>query len=336
VSTPFTQPIEVKAQQQLQVALPFHKALGTIKVHTPAGTAVTLDGAAAGQAGQDGTLVIGKVAQGSHSVAAQVGKASLHQDVVIDDKNVATVRDVSLVPAAPVNGVLVLQVNPTDAQVSVFGGNNQKLPASGNHIEAPAGKYRIEASAFGYASRSVSVDVAAGQTVPVDVALAPANVAAGGPTMNGWDSGQWSLNAKAHTITHTATDIGFYGTKPEIGTYMFSGPLGRSLLLGWQKVQWVVGYRDPDNYMLFALSHESLSVTSVVAGKKATTEQFTLHNKGSYQVMLRVGADEVSLLNREDGKWSLVHSWIGLKQDLNNGGFGFKDAVTLTGFSYSR
>lgn len=61
-----------------------------------------------------------------------------------------------------------------------------------------------------------------------------------------------------------------------------------------------------------------------------------MHNKNTYQVMLHVGSDEISLSMWDGERWNAVHTWKAIKQDLNNGGFGFKEDVTLTGFSYSR
>lgn len=332
----FNAPVELKPQQQAKITLPFHKLLGAIRVHAPAGVQIMLDGAAAGQTGSDGTLLIAKVAQGTHWLEGHVGETLLRQDVVIDNKNVNAASDVSLQPPAPVTGVLVLGPTPADAQIAIFGSNDQKIATSGTKLDLRPGKYRIEASEFGYASRTVTVDLSAGQTLPVDLTLMPVNASMAAPALTGWDADQWTLNKKAHTLIHTGMDIGVYAAKPAIGNYLFSGVLNHTLLLGWQKVQWVAGYRDPDNYLLFTLSHDALVFTSVAAGKKAPSERFSMQTEGAYQVMVHIGDDEASVSMRDGDHWKLVHTWKAVKQDLKSGSFGFKNDVTLTSFSYSR
>jgi hypothetical protein len=163
----------------------------------------------------------------------------------------------------------------------------------------------------------------------------PVGASSAAPSITGWDSSEWTLNEKERTISHTATDIGLYSVKPATGDYLFSGIFTHQLLFGWQKVQWVVGYHDTGNYLLFTLSHDSLTFTSVSGGKKSPSQQFPVPVRGAYQVLLHVGADEVSVSLRDGDRWNAVHAWKALNQNLSEGGFGFKDAVTLTSFSYS-
>ena len=103
------------------------------------------------------------------------------------------------------------------------------------------------------------------------------------------------------------------------------------------KVEWVAGYHDSGNYLLFSLNHDGLSMTSFVAGKRQqVVTRVPAAIDGAYSLMVVVEPGHVVIFSLQAGAWKQLDDRTGLTQDLDQGGFGFKGFVSLTGFAFSR
>jgi hypothetical protein len=293
-----------------------------------------------GTAGSDGALTLPAVAIGTHHVEArQGGKASV-QDVTLSEADNG-LKEASL-KLNDEPGAVTLQLAPAETVVTAFkpDGKQFALPSAtdaGAPIILPGGRYRFVATADGYADRTETVDVIAGKSATVNLRLTPATFTEAAPTIDGWDKSDWKLDAKGHTLTHTAADIGFYSVQPERGRYTFGGSIGRGFLLNRPRVEWVVNYRGPEDYLLFSLDHTGLEFFSVIKGKKILIGTKTaLSMIGKYEVMVSVEPQRIKVSLLESGTWKLLHDWTDLPADSDQGKFGFRGAVTLSNFTFSK
>ncbi|WP_254063757.1 protein kinase [Granulicella sp. S190] len=336
------QSIIIKNGDSVSATLLFNKNAIThaLCIHTVPDVEVLMDGHTVGRAGSDGTLTLPAVAIGTHHLEARHGGKASVQDVTLSEAD-GVLKEVSLkLDDEP--GAVTLQLAPAETVVTAFNPDGKQVPlpsaaVGGAILNLPEGRYRFVATADGYTDRTETVDVIAGKSATVNLTLTPVAFMEAAPTIEGWDKGEWNLDAKAHTLTHNGGDIGFYSVQPERGRYTFGGSLGRGFLLNRPRVEWVVNYRGPDDYLLFSLDHTGLELFSVVKGKKISHgTKIELSVRGPYKIMVNVEPQRIKVSLLESGAWKLLHDWTDLPADDNQGKFGFKGAVTLSNFNFSK
>ena len=96
-------------------------------------------------------------------------------------------------------------------------------------------------------------------------------------------------------------------------------------LLGKSRIQWVAGYRDESNYLLFQLDDKSLYETQVVDGKRSKTTKVD-HNCPKaeyYSLSVAISPETITHSILRDGSWQVLERLEVPGENLTNAGFGF-------------
>lgn len=334
---PEPQQMQLSSGRVTKISLTFKKteATGSLHIHTAPGAAVSLDGKDAGVAAADGSLVLTGVTAGSHHLDARNGSQQVTASIAMPAQAGAS-QKVELPLSAPV-GDVTLQLSPADSTVTIYRASGEMVPTMGTHLSLPEGRYHFIARAPGYTDRAEAFDVASGPAATVDLTLSPITLQQAVPTLAGWEPNEWTLDAKNHTLTHSGTDVAFYSANPDVGKYLFAGNVGHGFLLTRPKIQWVVGYHDPENYLQFQLDRSSLELTVVNAGKKTDGgARITFPPLSSYRLLLQVEPGKISASLWDGKTWKRLGHWSAPPGSIENGRFGFKGSATLTAFQYTR
>ena len=331
------QSVVIKKGQSSTVTLQVTKipVLLPLRVRTLPGAKILVDGNPAGTTNADGSLLISALPAGAHHIEVRrSGKSSTVDVNLTDGQGSPYVADLKLDKGA---GIVTLQLDPADSAVTVYNAKGEQVPVTGTHFDLPEGRYHFIARANGYVDRGEAADVTGDGTTTVNLKLSPFTVATAAPTIDGWETSDWTADAKSHTLTHHSTDIGFYSAQPSRGKYIFAGSFGRGFLFGKPKVEWVANYRDPNNYLLYSLDRTGLELFTVSSGKRvANGNKITFPQLSKYQILLQVTPGHV-ITSLDDGHgWKQISDWGGLPENVDASKFGFKGPVTLTSFSYIR
>jgi len=306
-----------------------------LRVRTLPGANIFVDGTSVGSTGADGSLLVPALASGEHHIEARrKGKTAATDVNLAEGQANPYIADIKLDkgPAA-----VTLQLDPADSTVAITNAKGEQVSVSGQHFGLPEGKYHFTARSNGYADRDEVEDIAGDSAVTVNLKLTPIAVASDAPSINGWDSAEWSVDTKGHTLTHHSENIGFYSAQPGRGKYVFAGPIGHGFLIGKHKVEWVADYHDPANYLLFSMDRNELEMFTVSGGKKTTYgSKITFPQQSKYQIMVQIVPGHVITSFNNGQGWKQLNDWGGLPEDADAGRFGFKGPVTLTSFSYIR
>jgi hypothetical protein len=227
-------------------------------------------------------------------------------------------------------GVVKLTRAPADAVV-VYRRADEQLAHElrENQLELPPGNYVFTARATGFTERSERVQVNAGETDPVELALAKVVAAPPPPPKtfgmadfedpNAWSSqnGLW---------THKGA--GFIPFRPAAsGTFTFTVQLlhGGGLLRGG-RIRWALQYIDAKNYDLFELDKKYLYSKVIEAGK---TYERDKHEHGlsdkekSYTVQIEVLPGRLTHRIQNGDNWLVLDTWNEPGRDFTKGKFGF-------------
>jgi hypothetical protein len=113
-----------------------------------------------------------------------------------------------------------------------------------------------------------------------------------------------------------------------------------TLLRHSKKLQWLVNFRDQNNYDLFALDKKSFYRTSIRNGKKeqALKAAHSLDENETLTLQIVVTPDSVLQQVQEGGKWVTIDDWKFNRGADAGGKFGFylpgKDQVAFSQFSF--
>jgi len=129
------------------------------------------------------------------------------------------------------------------------------MVSSGVPLNLAAGTYTLTARTAEKFTRSSTLEVIAGQSKTLDLALAPS-------AMSKWDDpGDWKQ--ERDSFVRKGGDFVLYGVVPASGTFVFSAMLTKGHLL-----QWVLNYGDPKNYLLLQMDDNTFYRTVIRNGKK--------------------------------------------------------------------
>jgi hypothetical protein len=130
-------------------------------------------------------------------------------------------------------------------------------------------------------------------------------------------------------------DFVLYGVSPASGTFAFSVMLQKG-----HRLQWVLNYLDPNNYVLFQMDENNFYRTVVHNGQKS--DEFKAPHKSekkSFRFMqTRVTPNEILHQVKEGDAWVILDKWSSAGTNLATGKFGFyipgNDQVALASFSH--
>ncbi len=325
-------PQNVRVRKGEQTKLSFslqpipHLASLSIQGGTP-GAQVFIDQAPVGTVQPDGTFSLATIPPGDHVI-------ELRKDRFISkrmQKHFAAGPSIALTGADAVlqagTGELRITFSPPEAVVNLAkAGEAPVKVASGNAVSLPPGTYTLTARIADGLTRSSTVEVVAGQSKTLDLPLAPSG-------MSKWDDpAGWRQDKNG--FVHKGGDFVLYGVSPASGTFAFSVMLQKG-----HRLQWVVNYLDPNNYVLFQLDENNFYRTIVHNGQKS--DEFKAPHKSekkSFRFMqIRVTPTEIVHQAKEGDAWVILDKWNAPGTNLAAGKFGFyipgNDQVALASFS---
>ena len=304
-----------------------HQASLTIQGGIP-GAAVLIDQTPVGTVQPDGTLTVDTVNPGDHVVELRKDRfkpRQLKKHFVVGTAVSLAATDVAL-DAAP--GELKITFTPADAQVTLAkAGETPTRVTSGGTMGLPAGSYTLTAKTADNFTRSSTVEVAAGQSKILDLALAPDG-------MSKWDDpAGWKQENQS--FVHKGGDFVMYGLSPTTGTFVFSAMLTKG-----HRMQWVLNYTDAKNYLLFQMDDNNFYRTVIRNGEK--TDEAKIPSKGDKKsfrtLQIRVQQNEITHQIKQGNGSVVLDRWTQTGSNLSLGRFGFyipgSDQVVLSSFGH--
>ena len=303
-----------------------HLASLSIQSGVP-GTTVLVDQTPIGTIQSDGTFNGSSVNPGDHVIELRKERFKPKQI----KKHFVAGSTVSLAAAevalegAP--GELKITYTPPDGVVTL--GKSGEAPtkiSSGMSLSLPAGSYTLTSKTADNLVRTTSIDVIAGQSKNVNLSLAPSG-------MTKWDAPEGWVQENG-AFVHKGGDFVLYDVSPTSGTFVFS-----AMLLKGHRLQWVLNYTDPSNYVLFQMDDKFFYRTVMRNGQKGDEEKIPHKGeKKSYRTLqIRVEPGEIVHQIKGDG-WVALDKFTANGSNLTRGKFGFYipggDQVALSNFGH--
>ena len=337
---------EVRLEFKMQ-ALP-QVAMLQIRGATP-GAEVLLDDKSIGTVGDDGGLTSSGVKPGDHTIDLRRDRfmpRHLERTFRAGQTIALTGGDVVLAAAT---GTVKLARTPAESTVVYHRADEQQAhELKENQLDLPPGTYLFTARAAGFTDRTERVQVNAGETYPVELALtkvvavvAPVVVA---PKVSGMadfeDAGAWSM--QNGLWTHKGAGFIPFRLTPN-GTFTFTVQLlhGGNLFRGG-RIRWAVQYVDAKNYDLFELDKKYLWSKVIIAGKTFEREK---HEHGlsdkekSYSIQVEATPEHLVHRLKQGDSWMALDTWAEPGRDFTRGKFGFlvqgSDEIGLSDFQFT-
>ncbi len=310
------------------------------------GAEVVLDDKSIGTVSDEGGL-IASVKPGDHTI-------ELRHDRYTPKRLQRTFRAGQTVTLAGADAVLAAALGtvkvtrtPADAAVSYHRADEaQTHDLRDNQLELPPGVYVFTARANGFTEKSERVQVNAGETDPVELALAKVVAAAPPPPpkvlgmMDFEDPNAWSL--QNGLWTHRGAGFIPFKAVPN-GVFTFTIQLlhGGNLLRGG-RIRWALQYMDAKNYDLFELDKKYL-YSKVIEGGKTYERDKHEHGVGEKEkgntIQIEVAPGKVVHRVQNGDNWLVLDTWNEPGRDFTKGKFGFlvqgSDEIGLSDFKYS-
>jgi len=315
-----------------------------IRGATP-GAEVLLDQNSIGTIGADGNFTSTSIPPGDHTIDLRrdqftpkrmLRSFSAGQTVVISGSD-------AVLAAAAANGTIRLARTPPDASVTYRRADEaQPHELRSPQIELPAGTYVFTARAPGYTEKSERVQIAAGETKTVELALAriATPVVKPGTMADFEDPSAW--RREGELWTHRGGGFIPYRLGPK-GVYTFTVELvhGGNLFKGG-RIRWAVQYVDSRNYLLYELDHKNFWAEVVQNGKKFEREkmQHDLEKQKAFTLQVEITPERcVHRIRNASGQWMVLDSFSEPGRDFTKGKFGFliqgKDEIGVSDFSFT-
>src|SRR5580692_9542063 len=325
------QKVRVRRGEQTKLAFSLqpipHLSALSIQGGTP-GAQVFVDQAAVGVVQPDGTFGIATIAPGDHVIELRKDrfKPKRLQKHFVAGVNVALAGAEAGLEAG--TGELRVTFSPPEAVVSLT--KNGEAPvkvSSGSSLSLAPGTYTLTARIADSVTRSSALEVVAGQSKSLDLALSPSG-------MSKWDDAA-SWRPDKNGFVRKGGDFVLYGVSPTSGTFAFSVMLQKG-----HRLQWVVNYIDPNNYLLFQMDENNFYRTVMHNGQKSDEVKIPHKSeKKSFRFMqIRVTPNEIVNQTKEGDGWVVLDKWTAPGSNLAAGKFGFyipgNDQVILASFSF--
>ena len=219
--------------------------------------------------------------------------------------------------------------------------DTQSHEVRGGLLELPPGSYVFTGKAPGYTDKTERVQIAAGESRTVELALArvPAPVVKSGDMGDFEDPSAWKKEGELWT--HRGGEFVPYQMGPK-GTYTFTVELvhGGNLFKGG-RVRWCVQYIDAKNYLLYELDRKNFWAEVMEKGKKLERlkSQHNLEKQKAFTIQIKITADHVvHRIKNATGQWIVLDSFAEPGRDFGAGKFGFliqgNDEIGVSDFSF--
>jgi len=313
------------------------------------GADVLLDQKSVGAVGQDGSFSFNLVAPGDHTIALQHGQfmpKRLQRTFRAGQAVVLTGADVVLAAA---NGTIRLARNPAAATVSYHRADEtESHEVHENQIELPPGTYVFSASASGYTDSTTRVQLAAGESRPIEFTLVreraatpisvPVTPVTGG-IADFEDPQAWKKEGELWV--HKGG--GFVPYKlPAKGVFTFTVELlkgGNVFRSG--RIRWCVQYLDAKNYLLFEMDRKNFWAEAVDKGKKSERQkmQHDLEKQKAVAIQVEIAPDRLVQKARIGDDWTVLDTFSEAGRDFTQGKFGFliqgNDEIGISDFKFT-
>ena len=343
-----TQTAEVKKGSETRLefkmqALP-QVAILQIREATP-GAEVLLDQKSLGAVGDDGSFTANSVPPGEHTIELRKDQflPKRMQRMFVAGRTVALLGGDAVLAAAM--GTVRVTRTPADASVVYRRGDEtQGHELKVNQVDLPAGNYIFTARAAGYMDRTERVQLGAGETHPLELALAKVP-AAPPPAPKNFGMGDFedpnAWSKQGDVWTHKGEGVIPYKL-PANGTFTFTVRLlrGGSLFRGG-RIRWAVQYVDAKNYDLFELDRKALASKVIEGGKTYDRGKFEhgLNDKEmAYTVQVDVSPGQLVHRIQKGENWLVLDTWKEPGRKFTEGKFAFLvqggDEIGLSDFKF--
>ncbi len=316
-----------------------------IREATP-GAEVLLDQKPLGTVGDDGSFTANSVPPGEHTIELRKDQflPKRMQRQFMAGKTVALLGGDTVLAAAI--GTVRLTRAPADASVVYRRADEtQGHELKVNQVDLPVGNYIFTARATGYVDRTERVQIGAGETRPLELALAKVVVAAPPPAPKNFGMGDFedpnAWSKQGDVWSHKGGGVIPYKL-PTNGTFTFTVRLlrGGSLFRGG-RIRWAVQYVDAKNYDLFELDRKALASKVIEGGKTYDRGKFEhgLNDKEmSYTVQVDVSPGQLVHRIQNGENWLVLDTWKEPGRKFNEGKFAFLvqggDEIGLSDFKF--
>ena len=343
------QTAEVKKGEEirLQFALKPQPQFGSLQIRggTP-DAEVLLDQKSVGAVGADGTFSFGMVQPGDRTIElrhAQFTAKRLQRSFQAGQAVVLTGADAVLVSA---NGTIHLIRNPAGAAVTYRRADEtEPHEVRGNQIELPAGSYVFSATAPGFSEASTRVQLAGGESRPVEFTLARERPAPTVPVvvthgMGDFEDPQaWKKDGDIWVHKGGA----FLPFKlPDTGVFTFTVQLlkGGSIFSAG-KIRWCVEYLDAKNYLLSEMDRKNFWTGVIQKGTRLERRKapHNIENPKAFTIQIEISPDQLAQKVQVAGEWVVLDTFTEPGRDFTKGKFGFliqgNDEIAISDFKFA-
>jgi serine/threonine-protein kinase len=302
----------------------------------PAGAEVLLDRKPIGTVQPDGAFALSNLTPGEHTIELrkeQYRPKQIRRTFTAGETVVFGGTEVALERAG---GTLRLNLSPADARVTIARTGEPPRPVSDAVVSVPEGSYTLVARAPNHGEKSVSVQVAAGETKVVDLQLtpqkpAPAVVRGMSDFDNpaGWvKDGNWFLRRGGNFVA--------FRPAPVQGSFVFTASLRRG-----GRLQWFLARADDRNYVLFQMDRRNYYRHEVVNGRRKELQKIPHKQDDQDYWTLQIDVTPTSVVHKiHDGeRWAVLDAWSDPARNFSSGQFGFyipgNDQYAISNFSYT-
>ena len=321
LGAPPAQVVKLKKKQESQLTFDMSLSKATLAVHHGVGgSEVRIDGNKIGLVGKDGEFSAAYVAPGTHTVSIRhLGYKPLDsQQVFVAGKTIhleATLHSTS--------GTLKIDLSPAAiiARITLRRqGDSQDTEVKESSLNLAEGTYTVSATAPHYQEASVTVRVTAETASTATLILKPVEEkpspksAAAAPTaataqsifqLNDWLKVPGWVS-EGTSLTHQGGDFVLVPGQFSTANIQF-----RVVLRKGRRIEWVVGFRDRNNYYLFQIDETNFTRTEVSNGWRGKT--FKTPHGASREEFNTFGIDvSPKALGHgilRNGKWVLLDNW---------------------------
>ena len=341
------QTVEVKkgAELRLKFDLKEEPRFGSLQIHgAAAGTEVLVDQKNAGTVGPDGAFSLGAIEPGDHTIELRREQylpkrlqRSFHAGQAVVLAGAGAVL-------AAASGAIRIARNPASSIVTYRRGDEtESHEARGDQIELPPGSYAFSASAPGFTESTIRVQLAAGETRPVDFALARERPAAPPPVAaRGMEEFEDAQSWKKDGDNWVHKGGGFVPYKlPPKGVFTFTVELlkGGGVFRAGQ-IRWCFQYLDSKNYLLYEIDRKTFWAGVIAKGQRLERVKapHNLGNQKSFTIRIEVTPDRLLQQVRVGDEWKVLDTFAEPGRDFTQGKFGFliqgNDEIAISDFQF--
>jgi hypothetical protein len=342
------QTAEVKKGEEarLQFTLKPQPQFGSLQIRggTP-GAEVLLDQKSVGTVGQDGAFSFDMVQPGDRAVElrhAQYTPKKLQRTFQAGQAVALSGADVVLVSA---NGTIHLTRNPAGATVTYRRADEtESHEARGNQLELPPGNYVFSATAQGFTEASTRVQLAGGESRPVEFALVRERPAPTVPVVvtHGMADFEQPDAWKKEGDNWVHKGAAFLPYKlPDKGVFTFTVQLLKGgSIFGAGKIRWCVQYADAKNYLLTELDRKNFWTGVIAKGTRLERKKapHNIENPKSFTVELDISPDQLVQKLQVGNDWAVLDTFAEPGRDFTQGKFGFliqgSDEIAISDFKF--